>query len=366
MLRPVPPTARAALWRLIAAGAACVLALASGPTPAHAQATPQRAAVHGTVRSNLGDRIPYAVVSLEPGALRRFTDDSGTFAFPGLAPGTYHLRARQVGYKPLDTTVVVPGGGTADMDVSLERLVVELEEIRVVARAGESRRCTEPGPPDAAVAPELAAVFDQLRQNAERYWLLADSYPALYRMERRFGRPDRYGRLQTIRIDTTELRTDARWRYAPGRVVTDVRGPRGGTEAQVNLPGLPDFADTTFLANHCWSLRGLDTLAHAYYVRLDFRAAERITEPDADGSAYLDPDSYLIRVVKVRLTRPGQAAYGLESMEATVAFREIVPSLVLPDRISSTEAYGATAVVGSAEEQRTVDFRFLHALPRLP
>jgi hypothetical protein len=342
---------------------AALLALAGGAVPAFSQAAPPRGEVRGTVRSTLGERVSYAVVALEPGASRRFTDDSGAFAFPNLAPGTYHLRARQVGYKPLDTTVVVTGGRTTQLDVSLERLVVELEEIRVVARAGASRRCTSPGPPDAAVAPELAAVFDQLRQNAERYWLLADSYPAVYRMERRFGRPDRYGRLQVTRIDTTELRTDARWRYAPGRVVTDVPGPRGRSELQVNLPGLPDFADTIFLANHCWRLGGMDTVAHAVYVRVDFRAAERITEPDADGSAYLDPDSYLIRFVKVQLTRPDQAAHGLESMEATVAFREVVPSLVLPDHISSAQEYRAQGILGTAEEQQTVDFRFLHALP---
>jgi hypothetical protein len=248
---------------------------------------------------------------------------------------------------------------------SLEHLVIELAEIRVVARAGPFNRCTAPGPPDAASAPEVAAIFEQLRQNAERFWLLADAYPAVYRMEHRFGRPDYNNRSIVVnRTDTVDLRTDARWRYAPGRVVTEEPSPRGGTEPQVNLPTLPDFADSTFLGNHCFRLAGRQTLDGEEYLRLDFRAAEQISDPDADGSAYLDPNTYLVRYVRVQLTRPELVLAGLESLEATVAFREIVASLVLPDRISSVQTVTqGLRHVETVEEQRTVDFHFLKSLP---
>ena len=334
-----------------------------GAAPGGAQ-NPQHGVVRGVVRSTLGDPIPWAVVVLEPGVPRRFTDDSGTFAVPGLAPGTYRLHARQVGYKPFDTTVVVTGDSAVVVSVALEHLVVELEAIRVVARSAAAGHCTAPGPPDPAADPEFAAVFDQLRQNAERYWMLADSYPAVYRMERRFGTPDYYNRrLRVQRTDTLELRTDARWHYAPGRLVTDVLGP-SGVERQVNLPGLPDFADSAFLANHCFRFAGLEKVEGRRYARLDFRVADAIAEPDANGSALLDPDTYLIRLVRVRLTRPDEAQAGLESLEATVAFREVMPFLVLPDRISSVQGtYVRTTVVVSQEEQRTVGFSFLRALP---
>jgi hypothetical protein len=341
-----------------------LLAAAWWPADAHGQQT-QSGTLRGVVRSTLGEPIAYAVVELEPGPPRRFTDDSGTFAFPGLAAGMYHLRARQVGYKPFDTTVVLAHETAVVVVASLEHLVVELEEIRVVARGGPSNRCTAPGPPDPASAPEAAAIFEQLRQNAERYWLLADAYPAVYRMERRFGRPDYYRRGVVVdRRDTVDLRTDARWRYAPGRLVTDEPSPRGGTEPQVNLPTLPDFADSTFLVNHCFRLAGLQTLEGESLLQLDFRAAEQIRDPDADGSAYLDPRTYLIRYVRVQLTRPELVMAGLESLEATVAFREIVASLVLPDRISSVQ----TVTQGrnhmqTVEEQQTVDFHFLQSLP---
>ena len=340
------------------------LTAAAAALPARAQNPPPRGAVRGVVRSTLGDRIPYAVVTLEPGAPRRFTDDSGNFAIPGLAAGAYTLRARQVGFKPFDTTLVVPQGGTVVVAIALEHLVVELDTISVVARAASWEHCTAPGPPDPRVNPAFAAVFDQLRQNAERFWLLADAYPARYRLERRFGQADSYGgAVEWRRLDTLSLWTDARWHYAPGRVVTDVNGPHG-TETQVNLPGLPDFADSAFLANHCFRFGGLETLDGRQYARLDFRAAEAIRAPDVNGSALLDPDTYLIRFLRVRLTNPDQVSATLESMEGTVAFREIMPLLVLPDRITSVQRiYERGQITGSVEDQRNVGFTFLRPLP---
>ena len=324
--------------------------------PAGAQSTPPRGAVRGVVRSTLGGRISYAVVTLEPGIAPRFTDDSGVFVIPGIVPGPYVLRARQVGYKPFDTTLVVPEGGAVVVAVALEHFVVELEAIHVVAHSAAWDHCTAPGPPDPTVNPDFAAVFDQLRQNAERYWLLADSYPALYRMERQFG-PGVW------RTDTIELRTDTRWRYAPGRVVTDIHGPHG-TEKQLNLPGLPDFADSAFLSDHCFRYAGFETMDGKRYARLDFRVADAIASPDADGSALLDPDTYLIRFVRVELTKPDLASISLDAMEATVTFREVMPSLVLPDHISSWQSNLILArFVRSVEEQQMVKFTFLRSLP---
>jgi hypothetical protein len=327
------------------------------------------ATVRGVVRATTGEAIPYASVALLPAFAARFTDDSGAFLFTGVAPGTYHLVARQVGYTPHDTSIVVEASASVTVAVALEHFVVELSAITVVgemARPGGVWRCTNPGAPDSAQDPEVAAVFDQLRENAQRYWLLADSYPAFYRLERRFGRHDRdWERLVVRWTDTVGLRTDTRWRYAPGHLLADVPLARGRTELQVNLPTLPDFVDPVFVQNHCFRLEGLDTIAGGRYVRLDFRAAERIADPDADGSAYLDPGTYLIRYAKVWLTRPERAATGLSSFQATVAFREILPKLVLPERISSVQfVYQGSQLVEFAEEQRMIDVSFLRALPK--
>jgi hypothetical protein len=322
-----------------------------------------RGAVRGVVRAATGDRIAYAVVALEPGFPRRFADDSGSFGFTRVAPGTYHLLARQVGYKPLDTTVVVLPDSTLVVPLALEHLVVELTEINVtgeLARAGRPERCTQPGPPNPARAPDLAAIFGQLKQNAERYWMMADSFPVLYRTVRRLGM---MGYLTAV--DTLELRTDTRWHYVPGQLISEVEGPRRERELQVNLPTLPDLADSAFVANHCFRLVGLDTLARETYVRIDFRPDERLTEPDADGSAYLDPDTYLVRHVAIRLTRPDRALVGLVSFSARASYREIAPMIVIVDSITADQAaYQGSQLIERREEQRLLNTLFLRRLPR--
>ncbi len=343
--------------------AALAALAAAWPAAAPAQQSPGRGSLHVVVQSTLGDRIAYAVVGLEPGFARRFSDDSGTITFLRIAPGTYHLLARQVGYKPRDTTVTVVADSTVTVTAALEHLVVELAEIRVTAqlsRAGRASRCTAPGPPDAERTPELAAIFDQLRQNAERYWMLADSYPASYRMSRRFGVEGHF-----TRPDTLLLRTDTRWRYAPGHLVQEWEGPHGGTELQVQLPTLPDIADPVFQRNHCFTLIGLDTLGGRTFVRMDFRPDERMTDPDADGSAYLDPATYLIRHVRLQLTHPDRAVVGLMDLRVQMDFQEVAPALVIVERITSDMAsLRGQELFQRREEQRLLGVRFLRALPR--
>lgn len=341
--------------------AVVLLVVAGGARPATAQQG--RGAVRGVVRTTTGDRIPYAVVALEPGFPRRFADDSGNFAFTRVAPGTYQLRARQVGYKPLDLAVVVRPDSTLVLPLALERLVVELAEISVtaeLARAGRPSRCTSPGPPDPGSTPELAAIFDQLKQNAERYWMLADSYPVLYRMARRLGTMG-----HVTAVDTVEYRTDARWHYAPGHLINEVEGPHRATELQVNLPTLPDLADSVFDRTHCFRLIGLDTLGGETFVRIDFRPNETLVEPDADGSAYLDPTSYLVRHATIRLTHPDRAVVGLVTFSATVGYREIAPSLVIVESITADQAaYQGGQLIERREEQRLLNTLFLRRLPR--
>jgi hypothetical protein len=354
---------------LLAAG---LLAVPSVPAPARAQAAPQRGSLRGVVRSTLGDRIPYAVVALEPAFPHRFTDDSGNFVFPRVPPGTYHFLARQVGYKPLDTTVVVLPDSTLELRIALEHLVVELSQIDVtaeLARAARPSHCTEPGPPDPVRTADLAAIFVQLKQNAERYWMLADSYPAIYRMSRSRGYMDRDGKVFYTSVDTVELRTDTRWHYAPGHLLADLQSPHGGTELQVMLPTLPDLADSVFDANHCFRLVGLDTLEGEMYVRVDFRPDERLVEPDADGSAYLDPVTYLIRYLKIQLTHASRAVVDLVNLTAKVRFREIAPSIVIADLITSEAASRQGAglrgeLVEGRELQRLLSVFFTRPLPR--
>lgn len=327
--------------------------VASGAASSRARS---QGVVRGEVRATTGERIPYAIVSLVPAGRQRFANDSGAFWLAGIAPGRHRVLVRQVGYSPFDTTVVVPPDGEVVLMARLERIAVQLSEITVSARTS----CERPGPPDPTLHPQLAVVFDQLRENAERYRLMADSYPAEYRMARSYGDLDAAGEMQVFSRDTVTLRTDARWRYVPGQMVTEPS--RHGQ--RLRLPTLPDLADSAFQAAHCWYLPGPDSTTGDDLVRVDFAPPARLRAPDVAGSAWLDRSTYQIRRATVRLTNPTRADYSVLGLTVEMQFREIVPSVALLAHVSAVTRtlpqFGGTT--WHAEEQRLLAVHFLRPL----
>jgi hypothetical protein len=336
--------------------AAALAAGAAAPVARAQDAVPQSGVVRGEVRATTGERVPYVIVSIVPAGRQRFADDSGAFWIGGIAPGRHRVLVRQIGFSPYDTTVVVPPEGEVVLAPHLRRITVQLSEITVSARTA----CERPGPPDPALHPQLAAVFDQLRENAERYRLMADSYPAEYHMARDFGDVDAAGEIHVRYRDTVALRTDARWHYVPGQVIAEET--RGGQ--RLLLPTLPDLADSAFQAAHCWYLPGVDTAAGIALVRVDFAPPARLRAPDVEGSALLDRTTYQIRRAMVRLTNPAQADWRIRELTVAMAFLEIVPSIVILSRVSavtrSLPQFRQAAV--RAEEQRLLAVHFLRPL----
>lgn len=320
-----------------------------------------RGALGGEVRAaETQDRLAYSTVTLLPRLSARFTDDSGAFAFRDIPPGSYRLIVRQIGYAPFDTVLVV-ADSLLTLRVALRLLAFELPPVTVVATA----TCRTPGPPDPTTTPELALIFDQLRENAARYRLLVDSYPFRYWTERILEDEDREGNVLTVAVDTLELRSDARWRYAPGRLLTTELGPRRDRERVLNLPQLADLADSSFHRTHCFWFGGLETLEGRPHVRVDFLAAARLRTPDVDGTALLDPRSYQLRQLTLRLTRPGRAARGVTGLEVRATFGELLPSLSVPVAIAATTTVARRgARVHQSEEQRLLRVEFLRQLPR--
>jgi len=322
---------------------------------------PTRATLRGVVVSETGERVAYAVVLLQPGFPQQFADDGGGFVIAGVTPGAYRLLVRQVGFVPFDSAVTI-SSATPPLRIALRRVAVQLAAVTVQT----SRRCLQPGVPDSTVNPELAAVFEQLRLNAERYRLLIDQYPFRYVITRQLGEV-RKDRGETTRTDTLVLRSNSRWPYEPGRVVSDdpIDGRRG--VRNVHLPGLADIADPAFQNYHCFHLVGLDTLDGQSLVRLDFRAAESLREPDVNGTAYLDPVSYQVRSTSVTLTHLERAVTGVTSWVATVTFRELRSNLIVIDRMSAltTNQPGRDpwAIVGRTELQRLSRVEFDRPLP---
>ena len=354
------PVARTAVWVALA-----LVAGGGGAGGARAQQT-GATSVRGVVRSG-GEPVPYAVVSLVPGHAQRFTDDSGAFVFTGVAPGTYRLMVRQIGFGPRDTTVTKVASAPLAVAVTLERLAVELAEITVTAPA----RCTAPGPPDTAGSGDLAAVFDQLRQNAERYALLADSYPFRYRLARTFTDYDQADRVVWTASDTVEYQSNARSRYRPGDVVGWGPGPTRSAARVLKLPSLSDLADSAFQENHCFSYRGTREQDGERLVRFEFRVAEAVRTPDIEGEVELDAGTYRIRHATIRLTRAGRALPGLLSASDALTFTELAPNIVLPSRVRGTlvpaiQSGVRRQVARSTEEQQLIGVHFLRPLPGMP
>ena len=308
----------------------------------------------GVVAADGGERIPYAVVLLRPQFDQRFTDGEGTFTFLGLRPGSYGLLVRQIGYQPFDTVITVTGAPVS-LRIELRRIAVQLAGLTVSPEA----ECLTPGPPGAGDPPALHTLFEQLRQNADRYRLLAEAYPFRYRVTRRITVERADGTSGSFPVDTLERRSDERRRYRPGRVADWGRGAQRRTRL-IYLPELPDLADSNFQAVHCFRYAGVDTVAERALLRLEFRASAALRDPDVDGSVWLDPASYQLRQLTIRLTLPERAMRGVTALSATVTFREALPSLIVPELVTGLTTWApGDAFVGQFEEQRllTLEFR---------
>lgn len=322
----------------------------------------QQPALRGTVVSaETREPLGLTIVTLHPGLGTQFSDASGAFAFAdiGSGAGTYLLSVRQIGYVPLDTQIVLRADVPTTLLIVMRRLAVELPAITVVGHT----RCTTPGPPDREVTPALAAVFDQLMENARRLELLADSHPFRYRLERS-QREVRRGDSLRAHVDTIDFdQNETRRRYRPGLVVTPGTGPYSG-RIVVMLASLHELADSAFHQNHCFRLAGRDTIEGESLVRIDFEPVDDLGSSDIAGSAYLDSVSYGLRFTETRLTRPDLSELrSVRSVVARTRFRDIAPGIVLQDYVRAVWVYRSNYPT-QVETQRLLGVRFGRPLPQ--
>jgi hypothetical protein len=308
--------------------------------------------------------LPYSVVSITVLGREQFTNDRGVFTLAGLPAGTHKLRVRHLGYTPANMDITVRAGFADTVRVSLAHIVVQLTPVRVRAYAA----CTNPGAPRAADDSAFATVFDQLRQNAEQYRLLTRAYPFVYGVERTTGVAYARNIVRRERVDTIALRGSDEWRYAPGRVVSQSRFLFVRGAVTMHIPTLEHFADSVFIANHCFHNGGLETVDGRDLLRVDFVAADRIRDPDVDGSMYLDPATFQIRRTFLRLTRAPRAIPDLEETEATTLFAELLPSVPIVAAISSVNRLKPVRnrinpPTGTTEDQRLIAVEFIAGRP---
>jgi len=347
--------------RAVVLGAVLTTPIASGTAQT---ASDSLGTIVGLVTTREGSvPLSYSVVSAASLGRERFSDAQGVFVLGSLPAGALQLRVRHLGYSPVDLTVTVRAGHADTVRVSLAHIAVRLTAVDVRAYP----ECKNPGPPKAAADSAFATVFDQLKQNAEQYRLLTDTYPFIYAAERTLSSTLVNGDSRTERIDTLVV-SSTRWTYKPGTLV--VRTRRGlSSTTSMNIPTLVNFAEKAFLENHCFYNGGLETVDGVELLRVDFNAAAKIKDPDVDGSMYLDPVTFQIRRSVLRLSKIPSGLRGLAETEAVSLFGEVLPSIPVIADITSVNRFQtdpkkpATAEASANERQRLISVRFTKGMP---
>jgi len=132
-------------------GCAAVLAAAGGAT-----AQDSTGAITGVVRAgDTGAPVARVAISAVGTRLIAETDAEGRYAISGVPPGTYHLRARLLGYSPGDTTVVVQAAQRAVADFRLQPSAIELNPV-VAIGYGTQRKADLTGSVSSVTGPEVA------------------------------------------------------------------------------------------------------------------------------------------------------------------------------------------------------------------
>jgi Carboxypeptidase regulatory-like domain len=300
--------------------------------------------------------VPYATVTLNPpNGMSRFADTTGAFAFPNIQPGTYRVRARQIGFTPFDTTVqVLPGPAITTITLRL-RHVARLAEIKVRAKA--PKECTNPGVPDSTVDPALALMFSQMNENIVRMRILMTDYPFRYRridefIDREPGEID-----HRSNVDTLDLESWSQENYVPGEVITNGFDQHGRPGQFMHLVQFQDLTERSFEDNHCFHL--VDD--ESGLTRIDFRPKATMEFPDIEGSVYLDPEKMIVRHATFHLTRPHMARPPIRDWTYESTFNEVVPLVPFVQRFHSVVAPARPMI--QIEDGRVTDYDFIREAP---
>lgn len=135
-----------------------------------AAATARRAARAGIVRGRIvaeGTGAPIGSVQVQLGGRGAQTNDAGVFTFANVPAGTHTLQVRMIGFERISRSVTVVDNGTADVEITLKRQALSLDQIVVTGTPGAARR-REVGNAisqiDVTALPEVPASVDNLLQ----------------------------------------------------------------------------------------------------------------------------------------------------------------------------------------------------------
>jgi hypothetical protein len=295
--------------------------------------------------------VPYGTVAIVGTERAVFADAEGRFRLGGLASGTYIVRARQIGYAPKDTTVQVGAAPLVTVvTFHMHRIPALLKVVRVEGR--RSGRCVVTGIPDSTADLPLARIFTQVRENVDRFRLLADAYPYRYRrVETNVLRSDPGGD-STTSTDTISYESRAKRPYRLGGVIYDGLDDAGHHREYMYLPTFRDLADSSFLALHCFNYGGTESVGGSRVLRIDFRPADTIARPDVKGSIYLDSARLIVRRAVFRMTKPEAANTPILGLTVTATYREVAPLIPVVDSVITDQPMPSLSQTFSHELRR--------------
>lgn len=340
--------------RLIVIGTLVVTAFASP----EARAQDSTLVLGAVVAATTGAPLSYATYSISPGGVHRFTGANGVFGAKLPARGTFNLSVKQLGYAPLDTTIVTTGAATLRIRLALTAVPHRLASVRTTAR----RACS--GGAVAGNSGDLGAALVAVRTNAEREMLLRQTYPFTYRLARttRIDGAEAWKRS----ADTAEFASNALDPYRPGGVVRERSSASGGTR-EMRIPQLTDLANDTFLANHCFSYGGLQKVDGAIVYEIDFDPLEDISTPDVRGSIMLDTATFQIRSARFQLTKGEVLTPPVAGLDVTTSYRDLFRGVSLFHEIKAVQSFTSTGAIEQrhhqTETQRLLAVHFLRTSP---
>jgi hypothetical protein len=353
----VPAAQRARRVLLILTSVGLALALTLSAVPAQ---EPSGTIVGVIAARETGEPLPYSVVAVASLSIHRFSNDSGAFVLRDVPAGPRVVEVRRLGYAPRDVSILVRPGVVDSVRIELTRVALTLAAVHVRA----DPVCTRPGL-RAINDSALATVLTQLRMNGEQYRLLAESYPFVYVHERMTASKLKNGDMRTDAVDTVMLGSKQSWRYRPGSMLTRLE-PRRRGNLFFHIPTLPDFADSLFLNNHCFTHGGIENVGGRDLIRIDVVASARIKEPDVNGSIYLDPRSFQIRRSILRLSRNPKVR-GLTGLEVTTVFQEALESIPIISQVQGVQTFDGRDRrrdhIEAYEYHDLIAFNFLGARP---
>lgn len=303
----------------------------------------QRATVVGrVVVHESGQPVTNASITVLPNGAQRLGGENGAFTLRDLPAGGLRLRFRRIGFAPKDTALVVSANDTTRVTIEMIRLALELPAVVV------DGTCTDRTPFDDRPR-VLAALFDQVIQNAERLRLLARERPFMLAMADTRGIQGR-----TPLVTDTSRRGPLPWEpYAPRHILRDFAGRKN---AGVMLPELTDIADTAFTNNHCLSYAGQERFGSDSVIRVNFEPVPWLArEMDFDGSIFVRVDGYQLVGMDTRLNRmPKEWGRNIVGYGTRARFQELVSGVPVLAEFEVTNTFRSSAMPVVIQRSRVI------------